>query len=293
MNIVSFGGGTNSTAMIIEMYRRGIPIDLILFADTGGERPETYEFIEIFNGWLLEHGLPEITIVEYYRKNGERMSLEDECLRSKTLPAIAYGYKKCSLKHKIGTQIKYCNNLPECRAIWKRKERVNKYIGYDAGEPQRKEHAAERDAADKKYNHIYPLIDWGINREGCKKIIQEAGLPFPGKSSCFFCPSMKKAEIQQLWTEHPDLFQRAIEIEHKAKDTLDTVKGLGRNWSWESYKYAYDINGNLFEFLDSMPNGCQCGLPCGCYEGQGGINVVETHFICGSNPLFVGTMDCL
>ena len=33
MNIVSFGGGTNSTAMIIGMYQNNIPIDLILFAD--------------------------------------------------------------------------------------------------------------------------------------------------------------------------------------------------------------------------------------------------------------------
>lgn len=29
MNIVSFGGGTNSTAMIIGMYLHKIPIDLI------------------------------------------------------------------------------------------------------------------------------------------------------------------------------------------------------------------------------------------------------------------------
>ena len=43
MNVVSFGGGTNSTAMIIGMYLHKIPIDLILFADTGGEQPHTYE----------------------------------------------------------------------------------------------------------------------------------------------------------------------------------------------------------------------------------------------------------
>ena len=29
MNVVSFGGGTNSTAMIIGMYLHKIPIDLI------------------------------------------------------------------------------------------------------------------------------------------------------------------------------------------------------------------------------------------------------------------------
>ena len=57
MNIVSFGGGTNSTAMIIGMYLHKIPIDLILFADTGGEQPHTYEFIRVFNAWLDKHGL--------------------------------------------------------------------------------------------------------------------------------------------------------------------------------------------------------------------------------------------
>lgn len=36
MNVVSWGGGTNSTAMLIGMYTHGIPVDLILFADAGG-----------------------------------------------------------------------------------------------------------------------------------------------------------------------------------------------------------------------------------------------------------------
>lgn len=61
MNIVSFGGGTNSTAMIIGMHLRKIPIDLIIFADTGAEQPHTYEFIDVFNEWLQKRALPEIT----------------------------------------------------------------------------------------------------------------------------------------------------------------------------------------------------------------------------------------
>lgn len=103
MNIVSFGGGTNSTAMIIGMYLHKIPIDLILFADTGGEQPHTYEFMGTFNEWLVKHGIPKIVSVEYHDKDGNRLTLEQECINSGRLPSIAYGYKKCSLKHKIGT----------------------------------------------------------------------------------------------------------------------------------------------------------------------------------------------
>ena len=125
MNIVSFGGGTNSTAMIIGMYLHKIPVDLILFADTGGEQPHTYEFIRVFNAWLEKHGLPTITPVFYTDKDGNRLTLEAECLRSHTLPSIAYGFKKCSLKHKIGTQEKFCNHYPPCVEVWKSGGRVN------------------------------------------------------------------------------------------------------------------------------------------------------------------------
>lgn len=187
MNVVSFGGGTNSAAMIIGMYLREIPIDLILFADTGGERRHTYDFIEKFDAWLTARGLPEVTFVQYHTKDGERLTLEQECLKSGNLPSIAYGFKKCSLKHKIGTQEKFCNHDERCKAIWKAGGKVDKYIGYDAGETRRIQHAMPADEANQKYKNHYPLYSWGWTREECVRVIERAGLPKPGKSSCFFC----------------------------------------------------------------------------------------------------------
>lgn len=271
MNIVSFGGGTNSTAMIIGMYLHKIPIDLILFADTGAEQPHTYAFIDTFNGWLRTHNLPEIISVGYYDKDGNRLTLEQECLSNKTLPSIAYGFKRCSLKHKIGTQEKFCNHYQPCKDVWGRGERVNKYIGYDAGETRRIQHAASADEANKKYENHYPLYEWNWSREECARVIERAGLPIPGKSSCFFCPSMKKAEIQALWENYPELFDRAVELEHNAADSLQTVKGLGRRWSWESYHDQWMENKAFDEAQLSLfpdtPGGCLCNAPCGCYDG--------------------------
>lgn len=271
MNIVSFGGGTNSTAMIIGMYLHKIPIDLILFADTGAEQPHTYAFIDTFNSWLRAHSLPEIISVGYHDKNGTRLTLERECLNDHKLPAIAYGFKQCSLKHKIGTQEKFCNHYQPCKDVWARGERVHKFIGYDAGETRRIQHAAPADEANKKYENHYPLYEWNWSREECARVIEQAGLPTPGKSSCFFCPSMKKAEIQALWENYPELFDRAVELEHNAADSLQTVKGLGRRWSWESYhdqwmeNKAFD-DAQMSLFPDT-PGGCLCNAPCGCYDG--------------------------
>jgi len=261
MNVVSFGGGTNSTAMIIGMYEKEIPIDLILFADTGGEMPHTYKHIEVMNKWLLEHGLPQITVVANVDINGNRLTLEQECLRSKTLPSIAYGYKKCSLKHKRGVQDKYCNNYQTCKDVWKVGEKVNKYIGYDAGEENRILNAKAADLSDKKYKYIYPLYDWNWWREDCIEKIKEYGIPLPGKSSCFFCPSMKKSEIKQLQRMYPELLERALAIEDNAQETLETVKGLGRSYAWRDF-----INGveSQIEMCIAYGDGT---MPCGCYDG--------------------------
>ena len=81
MNITSYGGGVNSTALLVGLHQRGVPMDLILFADTGGELPETYAYLPVIDQWLTAHGMPGITVVEYRDKNGGRLTLEQECLQ--------------------------------------------------------------------------------------------------------------------------------------------------------------------------------------------------------------------
>lgn len=235
MNLVSFGGGVNSAAMLVGMYEKGIPIDLILFADVGAERPETYSFLDTMNDWLRARGQPTITVVEKVDRDGNRLTLEQECLRAQTLPAIAFGFKRCSQKHKIAPQDKYCNHHAACRAAWAQGQRVMKFIGYDAGEARRRENARVHDMQDKKYCKVYPLMEWGWTRDDCIVAVRRAGLPVPSKSSCFFCPSMKKAEILALQEQHPDLLARALALETNAQPHLVRVKGLGRNWAWADF----------------------------------------------------------
>ncbi len=42
---VSLSGGKDSTAMTLLMIERGMPIDMVLYADTGMEFPEMYDHI--------------------------------------------------------------------------------------------------------------------------------------------------------------------------------------------------------------------------------------------------------
>ena len=105
MLLVCYGGGTDSTAELVEMSNRGVRPDLILFADTGGERPETYFYITMFSLWLAGHNMPPITVVK-----GSK-TLEDDCLARKALPSLAYGFKTCSQRFKAQPQDKFANHL--------------------------------------------------------------------------------------------------------------------------------------------------------------------------------------
>lgn len=62
---------------------------------------------------------------------------------------------------------------------------------------------------------------------------------------------MKKHEVISLAREYPDLFQRAVKMERNAAPNLETVKGLGRNWSWESLVKADDAQRKMmFETVE-------------------------------------------
>ena len=270
MNVVSYGGGTNSTAMLIGMWLHNIPVDLIMFADPGGEQPHTYEYIELFNEWLKSKGMPEITLVYAVDKEGNRLYLHKECIERHTLPPIAFGFKTCSQKYKTTPQDKYLNSHAKCREIWASGEKVTKWIGYDAGETKRVQCAKAYDEHDKKYSRRFPLYEWEWSRDECKKVIERAGLPLPGKSSCYFCPSMKKPEIIKMSEEYPELFAEALFVEENAKN-LAKVKGLGRGWSWEEMIATYRHNKAFDEaqmslFADEQLS-CGCIDACGCYDG--------------------------
>lgn len=249
--IASYGGGVNSTAMLVGMAEQGERVDLILFADTKGERTQTYEYIGRFNRWLESKGFPSIEVV------GLAKGIEEDCLKRKTFPSIAFGFKTCSLRWKLEPQQKYLRKWQPAIDAWKTGEKVTKLIGYDAGEPNR-----AKDYSDDKYTVRYPLIEWGWGRDECVDAIKRVGLCVPPKSSCFFCPSMKKSEILQLRGEEPGLFDRAVKLEQTALSGLvTTIPGLGRGFSWEALGNADDDQRRLFpEVYQSEP--------CGCYDGE-------------------------
>src|SRR3546814_16561097 len=97
--MVSLGMGVDSVAMTIALIQLGCVPDLVIFADTVGERPETYAYIETFQNWLRQHGV-EIVIARYIPVQAPYDSLEGALRTNHILPGVALGRSSCSIQWK-------------------------------------------------------------------------------------------------------------------------------------------------------------------------------------------------
>jgi hypothetical protein len=259
---VAFGAGLNSTAMLIGCVFKGQPLDLILFADTGNERPETYLHCEQVSDWLEKHGYPGVEVVS---RDGEYESLGDRCKGEDMGPSLAYGFRRkaCSQKWKVAPQKKRINNWEPAQQTWDRGEYIIKLIGYDVGETHRYQEAYDD---NNGYMYEYPLVDWKWDRRDCERVIMFADkICLPPKSSCYFCPSMKPDEILQLRRRHPELYEDAIEVEKSMQSTLQedsSIEGLSGRFSWQKIVEAKDKQPELLERARSRD------IDCSCYDGN-------------------------
>lgn len=255
------GGGLNSTAGLVLLAARGDRPDAILFADTGGEKPETYEHVGILSAWCESIGFPPVTTVRNYsdparQKHADKYTnLEEECRVKKALPSIAYFNRGCSDKWKIRPQEMWVKKWPPALEAWATGGRVAKAIYYDANEGYR-----ATIFRDDRFVYWFPLLSVGWGRIECEVAIRAAGLPVPPKSSCFFCPEMTPAEIFDL---SPDLLNRALAMEANAN--LTSIKGLGKH----DYSWAELVAGRVPLAMVEKANTGIGRVPCVCNENEG------------------------
>lgn len=233
---LSFGGGVNSTALAVLMASGKLTQYepwRIVFADTGEEQDHTYEFIEKhFNPWLEAQGrtLEIVRDKETVLERWERFSVTGS------------------------RQIRACTQHAKADPV-KRHIKANgggvKLIGIDAGEQHR---------AIERAGSVYPLVDLGIDREGCERIIKEAGLPSPGKSGCWHCPFMRVQEILNLARHYPCRFDRIERLEQAATAKAGKFCNQWGNKKADYWRERATTQKSLIEDYD-------IAMPCECYDG--------------------------
>lgn len=204
---VCFGGGVDSTAMLVALRVAGLTPGVLHFANVGAEKPETLAHNLRMNEVLKSWGWPELTEVRHQTNPDTGYSdLEGNCLKNETLPSLAFGMKSCSIKWKMGPQdqlLMGAKSGPNARPphpllveTQARGERIVKLIGYDRGKAdlRRSKNLKEQ---DENVDYTYPLQLIGWARKDCVRAITQMLGPdlVPIKSACFFLCFQKLSRL--------------------------------------------------------------------------------------------------
>ena len=227
--ILSMGAGINSTALLFWLIKNKKPLDEVVFADPKNEMPETYDNIERLKQWCEKHDV-KFTIVTSHLSRGD---LKAWYISKKMIPVRL---------------IRSCTDLFTIRPIYKYleskygKQHFNVYIGIASDEAHRAKESGRQDRT-----MLYPLVENGIDREGCIKIIKAEKFTVPVKSGCYFCPFQSKANWNMLLLQHPELYDKAMEFEENCKRFPEFY--LGRV-PLRQFKKAIKEQKNLSRFTD-------------------------------------------
>lgn len=270
--MVAYGGGVNTIAMLVHLKRLGERPDAIVMADPGRERERTNRYRdEVANPWLRAMGWPEVTVVSLiseapFRPRAHAVSqrtLLQECTENRSLPSIAYGYKKCSLKYKARPATWWAERQPFAIDAWARGERITRAIGYDADEDRRARPEFLDGLEAKRYAPWYPLLNAGLDRDGCEALILSEGLSLPGKSACRWCPNNTLEEWRDLHDNDPEGWAEAVEMSRNAQLDAPDIVGLMRcnppgKRQLHLHVWQESAPSSCDDDRDAMP--CECAL---------------------------------
>lgn len=259
--VFSCGGGVQSTACLVLAAQGKIPYLTFVFANVGdqAESPDTIRYItEVLKPYAAQHGIAWVD-VQRLRRNGTAVDLYDELhrpIRSIDIPVRmsngAPGNRNCTVEFKIKPIAKWIKrNAPGCT--------LGKGISTD--EPHRATPSRESDG----YTSAYPLIELGISRSDCLRIVREAGLPQPPKSSCWFCPYKTTDQWITMRREKPELFASTAKLEQMLnqkraalrKDPV-YISGIGARKALPISEAIPDQLGLFPEWIDEQ-DGCESG----------------------------------
>lgn len=214
---LSFGAGVQTTALLVLIAEGRWPRpDVILFADTGNEHAATYAYLgEVSGPYAREHGLEIVVLGPEWRTPHYRFDLETYCLEHRMLPGTMVRW--CTGKYKVLPIIRFL----KARLGASHAAPVEAWIGISTEEAKRQKLSIYPLEVKR-----YPLIEMGLSRADCVRVIQAAGLRVPPKSGCWFCPFKSQPAWHALKRESPDLFGRAMAMERNARGRDGATKYL-------------------------------------------------------------------
>lgn len=237
---VSLSGGKDSTAMLLLMIERDMPIDIVLTADTGMEFPEMYEHLKKLDQYLFKERGIHITFLRH-PKGFEWLMFEEPKQKASAIER----------RKKQGVPL-YGNGWPGPRVRWCTGQLKTHLMNREVNRLKGKYHARNYIgiAADEKKRiktEIYPLADWNITEKEALQICYDRGYDWNGlyeiyhRCSCWCCPFQRIDELRKLRHYHPELWKRLRELDRRALAQFGPTP-LGqfrKNWSVERLEQRF------------------------------------------------------
>ena len=260
--VLSMGGGVDSTALYFLLRAIGAPLDLVIFADTGSDMPETMAHIKVMASICAADGIP------FYIVKNNKWTLLQHCLHYKIFPVVVR--KWCTNQFKIQPiRQKYRQQMK-----LHKKRKVVEYLGIDIGEFWNR----AKDPSVKYIEHSYPLADFKLTRDNCIAINKGHGFENIIKSRCWFCMYQSDEELYYVYKTHPHLWQKMLDLEKQDKKKMSifmkkrTFAVLNKQENYvlreiqspvylteiqKSFEQGYAFDGTLFD-----AEGGSCGAVC-------------------------------
>lgn len=266
--VVSVSGGKDSTAMCLNLFEQGYTKNdfIRVFADTGWEYPETYEYLKELESTVgtIQTIKLNVEINPDYRKSIEKI----ESMIGRESPFVRLVYKKRMFPSRI---VRFCTDNLKIKPFRKFFDSLDadpiNLVGIRHEESSRRSKMTEWE-----WNNTFdcfthrPIIEW--KETDVIDIHTRFGL-VPNRRylngvdrvSCYPCMYARKAEIKQLDDQRLNIIEM---IENDLDVTffhgrVEGVNGIRELFDWSRTSYG----GKQFALFDSEPPTCAKWGLCG------------------------------
>ena len=233
---ISLGLGQQSTALYLMSSLGELPeVDYAIFADTGSESKQTYQYLKWLLKWQKQHnGIPIIvtrkkpslytdlikgtnssgnhfaSIPAFTKNAGSRGILRRQCTEEYKIVEInkairkIYGLKKYqrTVQSEIwfGITIEEMGRLKYPRYGWQ----IYFYPFCNL-----------KIIKNRSEQQGFPVF----RRTDCTSWLNDRGFPIPPKSACFFCPYQSNARWLDMKKNRPQEWDRAVKLDQQIRDS--------------------------------------------------------------------------
>jgi hypothetical protein len=223
INVISWGGGTQSTALMLWMLERNYLIDYIIFADTGDENQMVLEQMIKISDYVKKKYDRDIIITKKESKHGDLyqeqlLFFSNKIERTTIVPFYVLDPitkemnklpgRQCTVDYKIKQILKEIRTREGLKKFDKRKHKINMFIGFTVDELSR-----VKDSPSSFIINKYPLVDMNLTKLDCIEYVKN-NLGFtPRSSACNMCFALTFDRVFEIYKDDPRSWKKLLDLD--------------------------------------------------------------------------------